>query len=232
MAEIPLRRELRPADCPHRHRSEHRQHGPARRPPPRPAHAQPRRRDDRHPDHPQPAQPGHRPGNRRRHTEQRQHEEVRARQCHPARRQRQQPAPPTATSRPRNHRSGHRRGLPARGIKAPNSPDTRSGRPDLNRRPLSDRPSLLRTARSWQDGDGQESRSRLSRNRSSSVSASPPTGCTTHPAPSARLTLGRSVEEALQLSGQPTEPSVIRLAGHNALVHHDSSSPASTPVDA
>jgi hypothetical protein len=56
-------------------------------------------------------------------------------------------------------------------------------------------------------------------------------GCTTHPAASARLTLGRSGEEALQLSGQPPKPGVIRLVGHDALVHHDSSSLPNVPVD-
>jgi hypothetical protein len=55
-------------------------------------------------------------------------------------------------------------------------------------------------------------------------SASPPTGSTTRLASSARLTLVRFVEEALELSGQPAEPGVIRLAGHDALADHDSSS--------
>jgi hypothetical protein len=38
------------------------------------------------------------------------------------------------------------------------------------------------------------------------------------------LTLHRPAEQALQLSGQPAESGVIRLAGHDAVTHHDSSS--------
>jgi hypothetical protein len=46
------------------------------------------------------------------------------------------------------------------------------------------------------------------------------------------LTPGRPAEQALQLSGEPAESGVVRLAGNDTLAHGDSSSLASIPVRA
>jgi hypothetical protein len=59
--------------------------------------------------------------------------------------------------------------------------------------------------------------------RGSSASASPSTARATCSPPGARLKLRRPAEQALQLSGQPAEAGVIRLAGNDAVALHDNS---------